>query len=320
MKLLRAAAAASLYMLSAQAFASCGAAFCPVNTSWDLHTGLAAKGGRFDLRYEYIDQDQPRNGSRKVGVGQLPRHHDEVYTTNRNWIGSFDYVFNADWSLSVVAPIVDRDHQHIHNHRGQKLLDSWDFSGLGDVRALGRYRLSSSESREKQEAGAVGLIFGLKLPTGAFEVRNGNRELAERTLQPGTGTTDAVLGAYVVRMLPLQDLSWFAQAEVQLPMNARDGYTPGQRLVIDAGLRYDLTSQWSLLLQGNLLVRGKDSGMNAEPADSGGHALFLSPGASYAASKDVHLYGFLQLPLYQYVNGVQLTVSKAAMLGVSARF
>src|SRR5688572_12226001 len=179
MKSLRAAAAALLNLLSAQVFASCGAAFCPVNTSWDLHTGLAAKGGRFDLRYEYIDQDQPRSGSRKVGVGQLPRHHDEVYTTNRNWIGSFDYVLNADWSLSVVAPIVDRDHQHIHNHRGQKLFDSWDFSGLGDVRALGRYRLSASESRETQETGAVGMSFGLKLPTGAFDVRNGNRELAE---------------------------------------------------------------------------------------------------------------------------------------------
>lgn len=320
MNWLRAAAAASLYILCTQAFASCGAAFCAVNTSWDLHAGLAAQGGRFDLRYEYVDQDQPRSGSRKVGVGQLPRHHDEVYTTNRNWIGSFDYVFDADWSISVVAPIVDRDHQHIHNHLGQKLLESWDFSGLGDVRALGRYRLSSSESRETQEAGAVGLIFGLKLPTGAFDVRNGNRELAERTLQPGTGTTDAVIGAYVVRTLPLKDLSWFAQAELQLPMNARAGYKPGERLAIDAGLRYDLTGAVSLLLQGNLLLRGKDSGANAEPADSGGHALFVSPGASYAASKDVHLYGFLQLPLYQYVNGVQLTVSKAAMLGASARF
>jgi hypothetical protein len=320
MNSLRAAAAASLYVMCAHAFASCGAAFCAVNTSWDLHTGLAAKGGRFDLRYEYIDQDQPRSGSRKVGVGQLPRHHDEVYTSNRNWIGSFDYVFDADWSLSVAAPIVDRDHQHIHNHRGQKLLESWDFSGLGDVRALGRYRLSASESRETQEAGAVGLIFGLKLPTGAFDVRNGDGALAERTLQPGTGTTDAVLGAYMVRTLPLKDLSWFAQAELQLPLNPRDGYKPGQRLAIDAGLRYDLSGEVSLLLQGNLLLRGKDSGVNAEPADSGGHALFLSPGASYAATRDVHLYGFLQLPLYQYVNGVQLTVSKAAMLGVSARF
>ena len=48
-------------------------------------------------------------------------------------------------------------------------------------------------------------------------------------------------------------------------------------------------------------------GAQAEPDDSGGRSLFLSPGVGYAVSKDVQLYGFLQLPLYQYVNGVQLT-------------
>ena len=34
-----------------------------------------------------------------------------------------------------------------------------------------------------------GLNFGLKLPTGKFDERNGEGELAERTLQPGSGTT-----------------------------------------------------------------------------------------------------------------------------------
>jgi len=123
-----------------------------------------------------------------------------------------------------------------------------------------------------------------------------------------------------VRTLPLKDLSWFTQAQLQLPLNARDGYKPGQRLAMDAGLRYDLGGQVSLLLQANLLVRGKDSGVNAEPGDSGGHSLFLSPGISVSVSRDVRLYGFLQAPLYQYVNGVQLTADKAAVIGVSARF
>src|SRR6185436_12391547 len=96
MQLLRAALAAAFFVASAGAFASCGSAFCSVNTSWDLHGGLAAPGASLDLRYEVIDQDQPRSGSNKVGVGQVPRHHDEVETRNRNWLGTFDYVFNAD--------------------------------------------------------------------------------------------------------------------------------------------------------------------------------------------------------------------------------
>jgi len=67
-------------------------------------------------------------------------------------------------------------------------------------------------------------------------------------------------------------------------------------------------------------VRGKDSGINAEPEDSGGRSLFLSPGVSVAVTRDVRVYGFLQVPLYQYVNGVQLTADKAVVIGLSARF
>jgi len=320
MKLFRAAMAALPLLVSAQAFASCGSAFCSVNTSWDLLGGRGEPGALLDLRYENIKQDQPRSGSDKVGVGQIPRHHDEVYTKNSNWLGTFDYAFNADWGVSVLAPLVDREHLHIHNHMGQKLPETWDFNGLGDVRVLGRYRLSATESRDPPETGSAGVNFGLKLPTGDFNVRNGAGELAERTLQPGTGTTDALLGVYLVRSLPLKDLSWFAQAQLQVPFNSRDGYKPGQRLSMDAGLRYDLTGQVSLLLQANLLVRGKDSGVNAEPEDSGGRSLFLSPGVSVAVSNDVRVYGFLQAPLYQYVNGVQLTADKAIVAGLSARF
>jgi hypothetical protein len=315
-----AAAALLLSALSTGASASCGAAFCSVNTSWDFQSGLAGPGASFDLRYEAITQDQPRNGSRKVAVGEIPRHHDEVSTRNRNWLGTYDHVFNADWALSVAAPFVDREHLHIHNHVGQQEPESWKFSALGDVRVLARYRLSSPESRDPPTLGATGITFGLKLPTGSIGKRNADGELAERTLQPGTGTTDALIGAYLVRVLPLKDLSWFAQAQLQLPMDARDGYRPGKRASVDAGLRYDLTGDLSLLLQANLLLRGRDAGVNAEPGDSGGKSLFLSPGLGYAVTRDLRVYGFLQLPLYQYVNGVQLTASKAAVAGLSARF
>ena len=313
-------AAPLAFVASAASHASCGSAFCSVNTTWDLHNGFAGPGASLDLRYETITQDQPRSGSDKAGVGQIPRHHDEVFTKNRNWLGTFDYAFGADWGINVSAPLVDREHLHIHNHQGQQLPESWDFSALGDARVLGRYRLASHEAHDASQIGAAGLNFGFKLPTGDFNVRNAAGELAERTLQPGTGTTDALLGAYYVSLLPLKDLSWFAQAQLQLPLNSRDGYKPGQRFTADAGLRYDLNDQVSLLLQANLLVRGRDSGVNAEPEDSGGRSLFLSPGVSAAVAKDVRVYGFLQLPMYQYVNGVQLTADKAGVIGVSARF
>jgi hypothetical protein len=37
-------------------------------------------------------------------------------------------------------------------------------------------------------------------------------------------------------------------------------------------------------------------------------------------TKDVQVYGFAQLPAYQFVNGVQLVATRAFVLGVSGRF
>lgn len=316
----RAAAALLAVVAAAGAQASCGSAFCSVNTNWDLHSASTQPGARVDLRYEYIDQDQPRHHSKKVDVGEIPRHHDEVVTRNKNWIGTFDYTFNADWGLTVLAPFVDRQHKHIHNHHGEKIPEAWNFDGLGDVRAVGRYRFWSEESRETHSTSSAGFLFGVKLPTGDFKKKNSEGELAERTLQPGTGTTNALLGAYFMQALPMKDLSWFAQGLVDLPLGSREGYKPGKRLAADAGLRYDLSGELSFLLQANVLLRDRDSGVNAEPEDSGGRALFLSPGLNFTVNRDVRIYGFLQVPLVQYVNGVQLTANKAFVVGVSARF
>jgi hypothetical protein len=309
MKLHRAAALLLASLYSAVASASCGSAFCTINTSWDVQGAWREPGARFDLRYEAVNQNRPRTGTRDLSFGEIPRHHDEQFTRNRNWIGTFDYTFSPDWGVSVTAPVVDRQHGHIHNHRGAQLPESWDFSALGDARVLARRRI-----------GEGGVNFGLKLPTGRFNVRNSEGELAERTLQPGTGTTDLLLGAYYADRLPPKDLSWFVQGLWQAPLGYRDGYRPGARVSLDTGVRYDLSDRWSLMLQLNALVRGRDRGAQAEPVDSGGTALWIGPGASFAATEDVRVYGFFQLPLYQYVNGVQLTARKAVVLGLSARF
>src|SRR3954471_2290076 len=80
--------------------ASCGAAFCSVNTSFDVQGAWTEPGARFDLRYEYINQDQPLTGRTRIGVGQVPRHHDEVSTVNRNWLANLDYAFDATWGVA----------------------------------------------------------------------------------------------------------------------------------------------------------------------------------------------------------------------------
>lgn len=301
------------------AYASCGASFCSINTNWNMQGAAVEPGWRFDLRTEYIDQDQPMSNNSELDVGQKRKHHDEVETKNRNVLANLDYAFNDRMGVSLTVPVIDRDHVHIHNHRGAKIRDSWDFTELGDVRVMGRYQWGLSP-QEGQNQANYGVNLGLKLPTGKTEIDNSKGLLAERSLQPGSGTTDLLLGVYYNHQLAALDTSWFVQGMFQQPLNSHENYEPGHRITTDFGVRYEATPKIGLLTQINTLFIERDSGAEAEPRDTGGKFVYFSPGASYAVTPNAQLYGFVQLPMYQYVNGVQLTADWSLAAGVSVRF
>ena len=300
-------------LLPLPAWAACGSAVCSINTNWDAQGAWTEPGVRFDLRYEFIDQDQPMAGDSHIGVGEIPHHHDEVRTTNRNWIATLDYAISQRLGVSVSLPVVDRSHEHIHNHLGGQIPETWNFTEVGDARALGRYHLG-----ESGEAG-MGLLFGVKLPTGDFEVENDEGERAERSLQPGTGTTDALFGVYY-HAPGSGHGAWFVQGLWQAALGEREDYHPGDRVGVDLGYRHQLSDRFAALLQLNLLYRERDSGAQAEPEDSGGYFAFIGPGLSFNIGRSTQLYSFVQVPVYQYVNGVQLTADWSVVAGLATRF
>ena len=315
----RALGAAALFaLLAPAAHASCGTAFCSLSSDWGALSGAPEEGSSFDLRYEYIKQDQPRAGSRRVGVGEIRGHHDEVRTDNRNLIATYRHTWASGWGVTVTAPVVDREHVHIHNHRGAQLLETWDFREFGDARVLGRYQQMLPGADDAPRSGA--LVLGLKLPTGRTNIANDAGQVAERSLQPGSGTTDIVLGGAFHQVLGPSGASWFAQAQLQEPLNSHHDYKPGTQFSVDLGYSRPVTGAFSAMLQLNLLHKGRDSGAEAEPENSGGRFVYLSPGVSFSATDAVRLYAFYQLPVYQYVNGVQLTADRGLVVGVSARF
>jgi hypothetical protein len=166
--------------------------------------------------------------------------------------------------------------------------------------------------------GGSGLLLGLKLPTGLHSIENDAGEAAERGLQPGTGTTDTIFGAY--HRWSMHEDDWFVQARWQHALAERAGFQPGDRLAVDLGFRHSLSRKLALLAQVNAVHRGHDNGAEAEPAESGGDALYIAPGLSYEVSHRSRVYGLLQLPLWQRVNGSQLSASRGLTIGVTTRF
>lgn len=299
---------------AAPAWASCSAAFCSINTASESRAPDDQPLARLDLRFEFIGQDQLRRGNNKVEGIANADEEVEIETINRNLVATLDLNLNPRWGFTLQLPYSNRDHTHFSEHHGE--FESWSFGRIGDARALGHYRLADDAGG----ADVTSLNFGLKLPTGSTRITNPAGERAEPALQPGTGSTDLLLGLAHSHKFEDSTLSGFAGILWQQPLTEREDYRPGTRVSFDAGLRYPFAERWHALLQINTQWRDRDGGRRANTHDTGGWLVSASPGVSYALTSDVEMYAFLQQPLQQYVNGVQLTADWTAVLGVSKSF
>src|SRR5258705_7644425 len=194
----------ALALSAGAAHASCGSAFCVLNTEWATQ-GLASEPGSFrlDERFEFIDQKHLMQGTKRISQADDTADTTELRPINRNWLTTLGYTFTKSWAVSASVPIVDRSHSHIEDPTGANEFQSWDFTRFGDIRLLGMYQFEN----EKNPQVSYGLTFGLKLPTGTYKVTNDDGKEAERALQPGTGSTDGVIGAYYSRPSVGQDAS-----------------------------------------------------------------------------------------------------------------
>lgn len=313
--------------------ASCGSSYCMVNTNWDTQ-GLSNESGWLaDLRYSYARADQWQAGAKKIAT-EAPSHSGEEIE-NRRTINqmanlNLDYAINRQWGVMLGLPYVMRDHAHtLDPVSAGPVGQQAKFSEIGDIRVVGKYKFGLSTP----DAGA-GLRFGVKLPTGAT-----NKAMTpsspddpaasyklERSSQPGSGSTDGILGAYYFRNRPGNDLGWFVNAQFQSAVAIKDGYRPGNEISLDVGMHYEVLEGLNLLMQANAMRHSRDSGVNANPA-SGGHSISLSPGLNYAVTTQTALYAYLQRPIVQYLKtdpaepaSGQLAARWSAVLGMNHRF
>jgi len=64
----------------------------------------------------------------------------------------------------------------------------------------------------------------------------------------------------------------------------------------------------------------RESGLNADVANSGATLAYLSPGVTFEVSRTVQAYVFGQLPIAQRVNGLQIEPRWSLSVGVHCAF
>ncbi|MEX8497735.1 TonB-dependent receptor [Leptothrix ochracea] len=307
------AATAVFYSGFTFACASCG---CSLSSDWESQGLSSGRGLRFDLRYDYLNQNQVRSGTGTVANWPVAGHEQETYTKNDYVTAGIDYSWNDTWGISVQLPYIDRSHgTNGFAYDGTDAGTSHS-SSLGDIKIMGRYAGFSADH-------SVGFQFGLKLPTGSYTENFSGGPIAgnplDRGLQPGTGTTDAILGVYKFASIS-QNWDYFSQATAQIPLNSQADYKPGQAINVNLGYRFLGLENITPQIQINARVSAKDSGLNASPDDSGGQTVYLSPGLTFPLTEKIKGYTFIQVPIYQNLNGYQLAPTSTASIGLRAGF
>ncbi len=299
----------------ALACASCG---CTLTSEW-LSQGLVAQPGTtLIIRYDYVPQLHLQSGRAPLDRNMIALPADreiERFTYNHYVTATLDHQFASDWGVAVQVPFVLRPHATIGE--GEVDQSTSRTRGLGDIRLVARWQgLSGKQS-------ITGLQAGLVLPTGSFRQKfltgPEQDEDVDRGLQPGTGTVQALVGAYHYGKLT-RSLDYIVQIQGQAALDDRAGYRPGNALQLSGALHF---TQWRRLtpqIELSAKVANKDSGFASDRANSGGEQVSLSPGLVAALGGRVSVFGYVQVPVYNRVIGYQLVPRVTATAGAQFRF
>ena len=307
---LAAAAVLTSFAMAGSAWA-CSGCGCTLNT--DELQAAPISGWLVDERVDYINQSRLQIGGKTAPTQDPGSVEVQKNTTTIFYTTSIDYQAQGPWGVNLAVPMQYRTHTTFNNGDWEPSKSAWN--QISDLRLVGRYTGLVDDR-------SFGLELGAKMPTGSTTelFKSGTTDqIVDRGLQPGTGTWDALVGAFKSGKVS-NDLDWFGAVRWQKPLNAHNDFAEGQKLTGSLGLRYHVSERVVPQLQVNIQNRWRDKGSNADIPNSGGEVVNLSPGLFYNVQPQTSLYGFVQLPVYQRAGGLELVPEYTASVGVRHHF
>ena len=317
---------AALSVLGASPQRAHACASCGCTLSADAAMGYSAlPGWRLSVEYDYINQDELRSGTQAVS-GVPPGTELEHQTINQYVTTGLSYTPNSSWNLTLLIPYVIRSHSTYGTYDPAQPLPELSrafSSSLGDVKLIASYQGFLPTNN-------LGVQLGVKLPTGEYGTAvdfysgpNAGTPL-DASLQPGTGSTDVIVGAYYYQAIS-QNFDAFVNAQFQAAVKHHmdqpgNDYRPGNSTTVSFGLRYEGNARVVPQLQMNLLHKAPDEGALADVQNTAGSVVYVSPGITAQLSARFHVFAFAQLPVYSNLYGIQLFPRWTASGGLTYAF
>lgn len=319
-------------------------ATCGCSLSTDAAMGYSASSGfRVNLQYDYINQNQLRTSTHSIAQAQVatvPGQEVENKTTNNYVTLGLSYAPDANWNVQLLIPYIDRRHSTYSADPTRPLsadqLSGAKVNSLGDIKVLTSYQGFLPTHN-------LGVQLGIKLPTGSYggpdaagtgmvgrnpvyfgAAGNAGGQILDTSLQAGTGSTDLIVGAYYYQPVS-QNFDVFANGQFQSAIKEKldqpgANYRPGNLATVSFGTRYEANPNIVPQLQINLSHRSADQGALADTTDTAGTVAYLSPGISASITRNMQVYGFVQVPIVSHLSGYQLFPRWTASVGMGYSF
>jgi hypothetical protein len=298
------------------------------------------------LLHEHIGM-QTLSNQQLIDAAARHEHVHSVSSVQSISLGAA-YGVTEDFTISLRLPFVRRtgirEGAHEHGAGGVAMNTverRGEASGVGDLLLLGQWRFL----KEPVVAPEAALLAGVKLPSGQTDIRDRSGRRFETEFQPGSGSTDPLIGLALTRQfgpwsLDGNILHQFATAGAQRT-------NLGDRFVYNAALSYRLfghseaghvhvhddghvhvhepeqPASPTFTLDGILEMNGRWEGQEqiagVRDPNTGGNVVYLSPGlrASYG-----NMSGFVSVgvPIVNDPNGLQSKPAYQVASGIALSF
>jgi hypothetical protein len=236
-----------------------------------------------------------------------------------------------DLTLSARLPYIER-----RNIREGEIEDGdaeahthGDSAGLGDLLLFGQYRLIEQNNTD------VGLLFGLKAPTGKTNDKDDDGNRFETEFQPGSGSWDLLIGASASHNT--DKVGYHANVLLNKTNKGSQSTEIGDMLSYNLAMTYRLNGEdhsnhnhvhdtdpdgaikWDAVLELNGETRRKNKISGQSEQHSGGTTVFVSPGLRATMGQ---FGGFISvgLPIIENMNGKQTDIDARVIAGLSLSY